>query len=75
VHEYVTAPSHGNLMDTLREPYFVTENARISDIMVHMREQGRHMVMVRDAAGSLIGMTTLDDVLKRLVGVIVDEFD
>lgn len=75
VHEYVTAPSRGTVLENLREPYFVAENARISDIMVHMREQGRHMVMVRDAAGHLIGMTTLDDVLKRLVGVIVDEFD
>jgi putative hemolysin len=75
VHEYVTAPSRGQLLEHLREPYFVAENARISDIMVHMREQGRHMVMVRDAAGQVIGMTTLDDVLKRLVGVIVDEFD
>ncbi|HEX6791617.1 MAG TPA: hemolysin family protein [Candidatus Krumholzibacteria bacterium] len=76
VHEYVTAPSREGLMEALREPYFVVENARISDIMVHMREQGRHMVMVRDAAaGLVIGMTTLDDVLKRLVGVIVDEFD
>ena len=63
------------LRDSLREPYFVAEHARISDILVHMREAGRHMMMVRDAAGNLTGMTTLDDVLKRLVGVIVDEFD
>lgn len=75
VHEYVTAPDREALRDSLREPYFVAENARISDIMVHMREAGRHMVMVRDAAGNLVGMTTLDDVLKRVVGVIVDEFD
>jgi putative hemolysin len=75
VHEYVTAPSQASLLDNLREPYFVAENAHISDIMVHMREQGRHMVIVRDPAGQVIGMTTLDDVLKRLVGVIVDEFD
>ena len=64
-----------HLLDSLREPYFVVENARISDIMVHMREQGRHMVVVRDPAGQVIGMTTLDDVLKRLVGVIVAEVD
>jgi CBS domain containing-hemolysin-like protein len=75
VHEYVTTPNRQTLLDNLREPYVVAENARISDIMVHMREQGRHMVLVRDAAGQLTGMTTLDDVLKRLVGVIVDEFD
>jgi CBS domain containing-hemolysin-like protein len=75
VHEYVTAPSREALRDALREPYFVAENGRISDVLVHMREAGRHMVMVRDATGNLAGMTTLDDVLKRLVGVIVDEFD
>ena len=75
VHEYVTAHDREALRDSLREPFFVAESAHISDIMVHMREQGRHMVMVRDKDGHLVGMTTLDDVLKRLVGVIVDEFD
>jgi putative hemolysin len=75
VHEYVTTADREALRESLREPYFVAENARISDVMVHMREAGRHMVMVRDAGGYLVGMTTLDDVLKRLVGVIVDEFD
>lgn len=75
VHEYVTTTDREALRETLREPSFVAENARISDIMVHMREKGRHMVMVRGATGELVGMTTLDDVLKRLVGVIVDEFD
>jgi putative hemolysin len=75
VHEYVTNPSRETLRESLREPYFVAEHARISDILVHMREAGRHMMMVSDAAGNLTGMTTLDDVLKRLVGVIVDEFD
>lgn len=75
VHEYVTTPNREALRDSLREPYFVVETTRISDLMVHMREQGRHMVMERDVSGNVTGMTTLDDVLKRLVGVIVDEFD
>ena len=75
VHEYVTTPDRESLRDTVREPYFVAESARISDVMVHMREAGRHMAMVRDLSGRVVGMTTLDDVLKRLVGVIVDEFD
>jgi CBS domain containing-hemolysin-like protein len=74
-HEFVTSTSRDTLRETLREPYFVAENARISDILGHMREVGRHMVMVRDSAGNVVGMTTLDDLLKRLVGVLVDEFD
>ncbi|HET6350186.1 MAG TPA: CNNM domain-containing protein [Candidatus Krumholzibacteria bacterium] len=75
VHEFVTAHNREALRENLREPYFVAEDARISDIMDHMRDVGRHMAMVRDTTGQLVGMTTLDDVLKRLVGVIVDEFD
>lgn len=75
VHEYVTAPDRETLHDNLREPYFVPDSARISDVLGQMREGGRHMAMIRDAAGVTVGMTTLDDVLRRLVGVIVDEFD
>lgn len=74
-HEYVTSLNRDALLESLHEPYCVTESAHIPDILEHMREAGRHMVMVRDASGQLTGMTTLDDVLKRLVGVIVDEFD
>lgn len=75
VYEYVTSTNREVLREALREPYFVAETARISDILVHMREAGGHMVMVRDVRGGVAGMMTLDDVLKRLVGVIVDEFD
>jgi CBS domain containing-hemolysin-like protein len=75
VHEYVTAPDRDALRESLREPFFVSERDRISDVLVQMREGGRHMAMIRDPSGRLVGMTTLDDVLKRLVGAIVDEFD
>jgi CBS domain containing-hemolysin-like protein len=75
VHEYVTAPDREALRENLRSPFFVSESDRISDVLVQMREGGRHMAMIRDASGRLVGMTTLDDILERLVGSIVDEFD
>jgi CBS domain containing-hemolysin-like protein len=75
VHEYVSAPDREALQESLREPFFVNEGDRISDVLVQMREGGRHMAMIRAASGRLVGMTTLDDILKRLVGAIVDEFD
>jgi magnesium and cobalt transporter len=75
VHEYVSAPDREALHESLREPFFVNEGDRISDVLVQMREGGRHMAMIRAASGRLVGMTTLDDILKRLVGAIVDEFD
>ncbi len=75
VHEFVTARSLDELVQGIRPPYTVPEDARLSDVLVQMREGGRHMAMIRRADGVCIGMTTLDDILKRLVGVIVDEFD
>jgi len=75
VHEYVTARDREALRKSLRPPYSVDGDARLSDVLLQMREGGRHMAVIRDHAGAAMGMTTLDDVLNRLVGVIVDEFD
>jgi putative hemolysin len=75
VHEYVTSTDRESMRATLRAPYEVTANAALSDVLVHMREGGRHLALVRDTNGDLAGITTLDDILRRLVGSIVDEFD
>jgi CBS domain containing-hemolysin-like protein len=75
VHEFVTANDADALLKSLRPPYSVAADARLSDVLIEMREGGRHMAMIRDADGVVVGMTTLDDILRRLVGVIVDEFD
>jgi CBS domain containing-hemolysin-like protein len=75
VHEFVTTRDHEALRANLRPPYSVPESARLSDVLLQMREGGRHMALIRRPDGACVGMTTLDDILKRLVGVIVDEFD
>lgn len=75
VHEYVTAHDREALRRQMRPPYAVAGDARLSDVLLQMREGGRHMALVSSASGACIGITTLDDILKRVVGVIVDEFD
>jgi putative hemolysin len=75
VHEYVTSTDREALRASLRPPYVVSASAALSDVMVQMREGGRHMAIIRDSGGGVAGITTLDDILRRLVGVIVDEFD
>lgn len=75
VHEYVTSTDREALRAALRPPYVVSASASLSDVLVQMREGGRHMAVVRETNGEVAGITTLDDILRRLVGVIVDEFD
>ncbi|HEX5132211.1 MAG TPA: hemolysin family protein [Candidatus Krumholzibacteria bacterium] len=75
VHEFVTARDLEALRRDLRPPYAVDEDALLSDVLLQMREGGRHMALIRRPGGACVGITTLDDILNRLVGVIVDEFD
>lgn len=75
VHEYVTSADREALREALHEPFYVAADARLSDVLVQMREGGRHLAIIRGADGRAAGITTLDDILQRLVGVIVDEFD
>jgi CBS domain containing-hemolysin-like protein len=75
VHEYVTSRDREALRAGLRSPYVVPASAALSDVLVQMREGGRHMAVVRESTGVISGITTLDDILRRLVGTIADEFD
>ncbi len=75
VHEYVTSTDREALRANLRPPYVVAQSAALSDVLVQMREGGRHMAIVREGTGEVVGITTLDDILRRLVGAIADEFD
>ena len=75
VHEYVSARDREGLRANMRTPYSVAEDARLSDVLLQMREGGRHMALIHSSNGACLGMTTLDDILKRIVGAIVDEFD
>lgn len=75
VNEYVTSTDREAMRANLRPPYVVPATAAISDVLVQMREGGRHMAVIREASGEVVGITTLDDILRRLVGAIVDEFD
>jgi putative hemolysin len=68
------ASRHGQSRLELEPPYIVPARTRAVDIMVRMQNQGSHTAMVNDEDGRLIGMTTLEDILERLVGAIADEF-
>lgn len=68
--------TRGPLVDipVLEGVYDVGMEEPISRILMRMKNQGCHMAMVRGDDGTVVGMTTLEDILERLVGAISDEF-
>src|ERR671934_214962 len=63
-------------LDTImREPYFVPETKKVSDLLREMQQKRVHIAIVTDEYGSVAGLVTIEDLLEELVGEIADEYD
>ena len=63
------------LKDIIRPILFVPESMKINQLLKTFREQHKHMAMVLNEHGSLIGLITLEDILEEIVGEISDEHE
>jgi magnesium and cobalt transporter len=75
VHELLKFPGRDAIREQLRAPYTVGIDSPIVDVLIEMKEHGRHMAIVVDDGGRVAGMTTLEDILEKFVGAIADEFN
>ena len=64
-----------HIRDIMHPPYFVPEQAVVSDQMLEFRRQRKHMGLVVDEYGDIMGLITLEDILEEIVGEIEDEHD
>ena len=53
----------------------VAESERLDEVLREMRRDRRHLALVLDEHGTVVGLITLEDILEELVGEIEDEFD
>ena len=53
----------------------VPPDANLDDLLRAMRAEGRHLAVVGNEYGQMLGVATLEDVLEEIVGEIEDEFD
>lgn len=64
-----------NVREQLMPVYFVHKTMPLDDVLQGMRRHKRHMAVVTDEYGGVMGILTMEDVLEQLVGDIWDESD
>jgi putative hemolysin len=64
-----------NLREIIRQPLFVPESRRASDLFKDLQETKVHMAVIIDEYGGTAGIVTIEDILEEIVGNIFDEYD
>jgi len=70
-----THPGNPVIREIVRTITSLPENMSLSDALRRMTNEHHHLALVRDPAGQVVGMITLEDIFEELLGDIQDEFD
>lgn len=71
----IQKPSPGSWTRRIRRPYYVSEMVQLGGVLREMKRWGTHLALVRNEAGVITGLVTLEDLLEEIVGDIRDEHD
>lgn len=63
------------LSDIANPPLFVPSGKPADELMKQFQQEKRHMAIVVNEFGEVIGLVTLEDLLEEVVGEIMDETD
>ena len=69
------SPATPNIRKLLDEPLYVTETAKLDELLPRMSRERQSLAIVTDHYGGTVGIVTMEDILEALVGEIWDEED
>lgn len=72
---FLQQPADRNWQKLIREAYFVPEGKKISELLLELQRQQRHLALVVDEYGRTAGLVTLEDIVEEIIGDIRDETD
>ena len=74
VKHFLQRGDNGSLATLVRTIHRVPETMAADRLLGFLRERRTHQALVADAAGAVVGLITLEDVLSELLGSVADEF-
>jgi putative hemolysin len=69
------APHESSFRKLIRSLGAIDVDTPVSECLERLIRERSHIALVKDRAGSIVGMITLEDIIEELVGEIHDEFD
>lgn len=60
--------NHKSIIKILREPYFIPEGTTLQQQIHEFRMHQRHLALVVDEYGDLLGLITIEDIVEEIVG-------
>jgi Mg2+/Co2+ transporter CorB len=66
--QHRNALSREDLMEVIRETYFIPEGTPLNTQLLNFQKQRRRIGLVVDEYGDIQGLVTLDDILEEIVG-------
>jgi putative hemolysin len=73
--ELAKGQNESKLKDIAYPPLFVPSGKTADDLMKQFQQEKRHMAVVVNEFGGVMGIVTLEDLLEEVVGEIMDETD
>ncbi len=68
-------PNDFKLRSVLRQPHFVPESKKISELLAELQREKVHIAIIVDEYGGTAGLITIEDVIEEIVGEITDEYE
>jgi len=63
------------LKEMIRDPLFITKKENADEIFKRMQLNNKHISIVKNEEGQVEGMITMEDIIEKILGNILDEFD
>ncbi|HMO13634.1 MAG TPA: hemolysin family protein [Pirellulaceae bacterium] len=64
-----------SIRQLIREAIFVPESLLVDELLQRFQQERRHLAIVQDEYGGVVGLITIEDILEEIVGDIVDEVE